>query len=84
MKIAEALDISPMLVMAIAAGERARGKETQKIWRKIAEQVALGVISSYAAFALFSSTSAHVPPVNSPAIHIMTNMDGMLPGSAGN
>lgn len=60
LKIAEVLDISPALVMAIAAGERARGKETQKIWRKLAEQLARGVVPTLAALAFASG--GYTPP----------------------
>ena len=60
LSIAWALDISPALVLAIAAGERARGKETQKVWRKLAEQLARGVVPSIAVLGMLSG--GYTPP----------------------
>lgn len=61
LKIAEALDISPLLVIAIAAGERARGTESEPVWRKVAEQAARGVLPTLAALALITGTFAPTP-----------------------
>jgi hypothetical protein len=73
LSIAWALDISPALVLAIAAGERARGKETQKVWRKLAEQLARGVVPSIAVLGLLSG--GYTPPVKAqdPGVYIPSN-----------
>jgi transcriptional regulator with XRE-family HTH domain len=56
LKIAEALDISPALVMAIAAMERSTSKESRKIWRILAEQLARGVVPTVAALAVLAAS----------------------------
>lgn len=64
--IAHALNISPLLVMAIAASERSRGKETQRVWKKLAEQVARGTIVSAAA--LFFAAGGFAPPAKAECV----------------
>ncbi len=58
LKIAEALDISPLLVIAIAEAERAKNVRSQRLWRAIAEQVARGTVTTFGALAVLSATYA--------------------------
>lgn len=59
LKIAEALNTSPLLVIAIAAAERAKTTENRRIWRAvardIAERVARGMVHTFAAAAVASA-----------------------------
>lgn len=70
LKIAEALEISPMLVIAIAAAERAKSVRSKKIWqlvaKEISEQLALGAISTALALAALAGT--YTPPTQAQGV----------------
>jgi hypothetical protein len=56
LKIAEVLDVSPLLVIAIAAAERAKTTHSKRLWQKMAEQVARGVVPAFAALAVMAAS----------------------------
>jgi hypothetical protein len=58
--IAEALDVSPMLVMAIAVADKVRDKKVREAWAKLVKQLARAGLPALAAFLV--STAAYMPP----------------------
>lgn len=63
LKIAEALEISPALVLTICAAERSTEKKAREMWRELARQLARGVVPTFAALLI----SAGIFSMNSDA-----------------
>lgn len=73
LRIAEALDISPLLVIAIAAEARAKDKAAAKMWRKMAEQVARGTVTTFAALAVLTGGYTPSAKAADTSVYITSN-----------
>lgn len=62
LKIAAALEIPALMVLAIAAADRSPDPEAASTWSKIARQIARGGVAALAAFAV--TTVSYSPPAS--------------------